>query len=765
MSDNPLSSKVGLDTTEFKTGISGLNRDLRVLESGFRASAAQLGDWSRTSEGLEMRMQALSAEMDIQRQKVDRTRAEYERLAETKGENSRAAEDMLIRLNREVEALNRMESEMRQNETALQTMGDESKATGAKVEDLGEKTQESGSKMSGFKAAIGDIGKLAKGTATAVAAVGTAALAAAAGLAGMALKAAYAADDLVDLSTKTGIGVERLQEMGYIGDQVGTDLNTMTGSMSRLIRSMDKAATQQKEYDDQLAEGVMEDEITTPIDMAAAFNQLGVSVTDANGQLRDSEDVFLDAIDALGKVTNETERDALGMQIFGKTAQELNPLIEAGKGKLAQYAAQARTTGAVMSEDAVRAAAELADQVDGLKRSFTGISGTLLGLVIPGFKALATTAGGYMKRLADVVKASNGDTGRLLAGVGGILTDIVQQITAELPKLMQVGVGILQGLTTAILSALPTLIPAVVAIITSLVGFITQNLPLLMNAGVQILMALINGILPMLPALIDAGLQVLINLVQGITQAIPTLIPTIVQVVLQIVQTLVENLPLLVDAALQLIIALASGLVAALPVLVQMLPQIMEAIVSSLMTSLPLIINAAGQLITTLVGGIISNLPKLVGAGLKILRSFVEGATSLPAELITIGMNIVEGVWQGIQANAGKFIEDVKGFFLSIVTEVKDALLINSPSRLMIPIGAAIPEGFARGVKDNLAAAQREINSAMSGLTMNMAPGLAGLASVSSEVNNNQSFQTYYAPVYYVNGNGGQGDGQNRRRW
>ena len=35
-------------------------------------------------------------------------------------------------------------------------------------------------------------------------------------------------------------------------------------------------------------------------------------------------------IDALGKVTNETERDALAMQILGKSAQELNPLIEAG---------------------------------------------------------------------------------------------------------------------------------------------------------------------------------------------------------------------------------------------------------------------------------------------------------------------------------------------------------------------------------------------------------------------------------------------------
>ena len=67
MSDqNDLSGKIGLDTTDFKAAISSINRDIRVVESGFRASAASLGDWSKSASGLESRMKALSSEIELQ---------------------------------------------------------------------------------------------------------------------------------------------------------------------------------------------------------------------------------------------------------------------------------------------------------------------------------------------------------------------------------------------------------------------------------------------------------------------------------------------------------------------------------------------------------------------------------------------------------------------------------------------------------------------------------------------------------------------------
>lgn len=61
---------------------------------------------------------------------------------------------------------------------------------------------------------------------------------------------------------------------------------------------------------------------------AEAFAKLGVSVTNADGSLRSSDAVWQDTISALGKMTNETERDAIAQQLMGKSAANLNPLIE-----------------------------------------------------------------------------------------------------------------------------------------------------------------------------------------------------------------------------------------------------------------------------------------------------------------------------------------------------------------------------------------------------------------------------------------------------
>ena len=81
---------------------------------------------------------------------------------------------------------------------------------------------------------------------------------------------------------------------------------------------------------------------------ANAYARLGVSVTNADGSLRNSEDVYWDVIDALGNVQNETERDALSMQLFGKSAQDLNPLIAQGSEGIAALTDEAKKMGAVM---------------------------------------------------------------------------------------------------------------------------------------------------------------------------------------------------------------------------------------------------------------------------------------------------------------------------------------------------------------------------------------------------------------------------------
>jgi hypothetical protein len=375
----PITQKYGVDTTDFKTGIAAMSRELRVLESGFKATASGMGDWSSNATGLEARIKSLTSQIDVQQDKVAATRIEYERLAAEKGANSVAAQNLLIKLNNETATLGKMQSELGQTETALsgvrEKQGDAEQSTGKfrgaldRLEDgLGKIKSGLGHVAGGLGSFAGKLkdltGTVLKGAVFGIAGLAAGAAGAVAGLGGLVLKTAATSDELVELSDKVGIGVEALQEYKFIGEQTGTSLETVTGSMARLIRGMN---------DTRQGTGTAKD----------AFAELGISVLDVDGNLRDSQVVFGDALDALGGIEDETLRDALAMEIFGKSAQELNPIIDLGTEGLYEMMQAARESGAVMSEETVVGMAALHDSVASIKMGFQGLVGTLAAEFLP----------------------------------------------------------------------------------------------------------------------------------------------------------------------------------------------------------------------------------------------------------------------------------------------------------------------------------------------------------------------------------------------
>ena len=156
------------------------------------------------------------------------------------------------------------------------------------------------------------------------------------------LQAAADADELITQSMVTGLSTETLQQWKYAENLIDVSVSTMTGSLSKLTRAMYDAQTGNKAA-------------------AETFAALGVSITDSSGHLRSAEDVFYDVIDALGGVENQTERDALAMEVMGRSAQELNPLILQGSDALRELAAEAEATGYVLDESQIQKLGEVDD--------------------------------------------------------------------------------------------------------------------------------------------------------------------------------------------------------------------------------------------------------------------------------------------------------------------------------------------------------------------------------------------------------------------
>ena len=268
-------------------------------------------------------------------------------------------------------------------------------------------------------------------------------------LTNMTVEGSEYADQILTESAVTGLSTDSLQKYHYAAGLVDVDVGTITKSLAKNTKQMASA---------QKGTGAAAD----------AYAKLGVKVTKSNGELRNSEKVFWEAIDALGEIENETERDALAMELFGKSAQELNPLIEAGSDRMKELGEQAEAAGAVMSDDMLNAYREFNDKLEELQ-SGVDIAKRALGTAL--LPVLDQLAGAGVDMLSDFSQAlldCNGDIEQMASVAGEYLGKAVQMITDYIPEMVTMGGELVGGLLSGIAQNLPEIVSSVTAALDDL---------------------------------------------------------------------------------------------------------------------------------------------------------------------------------------------------------------------------------------------------------------------------------------------------------
>lgn len=98
----------------------------------------------------------------------------------------------------------------------------------------------------------------------------------------------------------------------------------------------------------------------------------------------------------------------------------------------------------------------------------------------------------------------------------------------------------------------------------------------------------------------------------------------------------------------------------------------------------------------------------------SLITNVMNAASGIANKVMSIGSDIVSGVWQGIKNAASWFMDQVSGFFSGIVDGVKDALGIGSPSKVFArEIGRWLPPGVAQGFEGALPAAMKDIQKGL----------------------------------------------------
>ncbi|SHI87850.1 phage tail protein [Thermoclostridium caenicola] len=698
MADN-FGLKIGIEgEKEFKNAIREINQSFKVLGSEMNLVVSQFDKQDKSVEAVTARNKVLNKEIELQKEKIATLEKALANAASSFGETDKRTQSWQIQLNNAKAELNKMERELEANNKALDNAGKEFDEAEKQADEFGREIKKAADQADDAGGRFEKLGGVLKGIGVAMgaalAAIGTAAVGAGKALVDMSVNSAAYADEILTASTVTGMSTDSLQAYKYAAELVDVSLDTLTGSMARNVRSMSSAR-----------KGTGE--------VADAYRRLGVSVTDASGNLRDSETVYWETIDALGKVSNETERDALAMQIFGKSAQELNPLIAQGSVGIAELTEEAKRMGAVMSEDSLNALGKFDDSIQRLKAGSAAAKNMLGTVLLPQLQILADDGVTLLGEFTRGLSEAGGDWTKISEVIGNTVGSLVNMLMENLPKLIQVGLDIVTSIGGAIVENLPVIIDAAVQIVMTLLQALIDALPQITEGAFQLVMALVQGIIDNLPALVEAAVQMIVTLASGIGKALPELIPAVVEAILLIAEVLLGNMDKILEAAFTLIQGLAQGLLNALPELIEALPRIITTIIDFVTNNMPKIIELGITLIVQLAVGLVKAIPELVKSLPQIVAAIIEGLGKAVVSVVEIGKNIVKGIWEGIKS-LGSWIKDkVSGFFSGVVDGVKNFLGIRSPSTVFEGIGGNMALGIGEGFDKAMARVADDMQNAV----------------------------------------------------
>lgn len=356
--------KIGIDgEAQYRKQLSQIVQTQKTLKSEMEATASAFDENTSAQEKAEKTSENLEKQIEQQRKKLELQNKMLQESSKKYGDADQKTQKWQQAVNESTRDLNKMEKELKDTNSG---MGEVEGSTG-----------EAAAAMEAAGGTAGVFGQVLKANlATEAITKGLGLLKDAVVGVGQAMKdtmvdATAYADDILTLSVETGVSTDTLQEFKYMEDLVDTSLDTMTGSMAKLTKNMASAKSGSKSA-------------------VAAFDALHVEFKDGNDQLRDNETVFWETIDALGKMQNETERDALAMQIFGKSAQDLNPLIAAGSDRLAELAEEAHNAGYVLSEEQLGTLGSTQDAFDRWNKTVEGAKNQLATAFAPAVETVTT---------------------------------------------------------------------------------------------------------------------------------------------------------------------------------------------------------------------------------------------------------------------------------------------------------------------------------------------------------------------------------------
>jgi len=652
----PSTISLGFEVNDgnFRTALKAIDSEIRAMNDGVTAATKEIAALGDSEDRSAQRTELLTKMLDAQNQKLNALQGEYDKGVEKLNQLAKALEEAKQANDPQAiaaatNAYNKQRTEVAGLESAMSKTRSEIADTTAKLNDSGKAADDLGGKVDGLSKKF-DLELAQKGLETAKNALNgfvTAAKDTAVAIWNTASESSVFADDLATLSAQTGISTQALQEYAYASRFIDTEVSVITGSLNKLTKNM----------------------TSTSESVTSAFTQLGVSVTDSSGHLRDNETVFFELIDALGNVANETERDSLAMTLFGKSAQQLNPLIEAGSDAWRQMAEEAHNAGLIVSDEGVGALGAFNDQLQRVDATMDAAKNQIMSAVAPAFTAIAEAVANAAQQFTQGVQTDEAQA--MLQNIANIVIQLVQEMSGNLGPIIQTIISGFQMLAQGI-------------------QFVVEHSQLFM-AALQALGAAIVALNIASFAASIAGLVNPIGLVVTAVVAMAAAVAANFDTIKKAVTDAWDAIKKHWDAAKKFFSDIWQGITSVFDGVATWFDNKFKAAYNAVTG----VWNAAGE----------------------FFRSTWETITGVfnIDTMISIGKSLVEGLWNGIKS-MGQFIWNAILNFVqeNIAQPIKDFFGIKSPSKWAENVvGKNIDKGIAQGIQNNADLIERAISQNM----------------------------------------------------
>lgn len=187
------------------------------------------------------------------------------------------------------------------------------------------------------------------------------------------------ASEISDLSVRTGIGVERLQALNYVGATVGVTVDQMADAVAQLSKRL----------------------VSGEAGAVDAVDRLGLNMKSLLAMSPD--EALFNIASAASRIHDPMEKNAVAMELFGKSGSKLLPLLTE---ELRELVIAAEKTNAVMSKETIAAADAFDDALAKLWIGSKALAGTLAGSVVMGFQNANQSTSVYSEELERNAKAT-----------------------------------------------------------------------------------------------------------------------------------------------------------------------------------------------------------------------------------------------------------------------------------------------------------------------------------------------------------------------